>query len=329
MSTTLQAMYDRTAAYAVGVDIGGTKINLGIVRTDGHIVMERQLPALQLSEETMERISNEIAEMAKEFYKQYGAEAQLRGIGVGSTGHIDTVKGEVRSRADRMSIYQGTPIRGHLEAALQLPVLVDNDVNVLALTEKYFGAGRNVRHMLCLALGTGVGGAMLVNGRLVHGAWGGAGEVGHFSVNFNGPRCNCGLNGCLELYASGTGIARRMNEKLAHIGRGEAGELDAKETIRRWLANEDDAAMEVVDEAITALSSALASLIHLYNPEVIVIGGGVAEVGAPLLDKVRAATQSKTIPSFYETVRMTGAYRGNRAGMIGAAMLHWEYEQTK
>lgn len=322
MEYPLQHLYDPHAEYAIGVDIGGTKINIGIIDTQGKIVMDTQLPALELSSDTIYRVSQEITRLVRLFREQ-NAGACVRGIGVGSTGHIDTKKGTVRSGANRASKYQDMSIRDMLEHELHVPVRVDNDVNVLALTEKYFGEGRNVKHMLCIALGTGVGGAMLIEGQLMHGVWGGAGEIGHVSVDFHGPRCVCGANGCLQLYASGTGIARMMNDKLAETGRSEAEAIDSKETIRRWLSD-DPLATEVMNEAIAALSTALAGVIHWHNPELIVIGGGVAEVGEQLMDRIREETERKTIPSFYRSVRITSALHGNHAGMIGAAMLHWE-----
>ncbi|MDQ8735173.1 ROK family protein [Paenibacillus sp. LHD-38] len=315
-------LYDPQAEYAIGVDIGGTKINAGVVSAEGAVLHTVSLSTLAGQAKTVDRVHQAVVDLMAVVKEKFSS-VRLKGIGVGSAGQIDWANGSIRSASELIPGYAGTALKCILQKQFLLPVIVDNDVNVLALTEKYVGAAQGVNHFLCLALGTGVGGAIVVDGRLVHGFWGGGGELGHLSVDFKGPSCLCGGKGCLEQYASGTSIARRMREKLALSGH-PAEDLDSREVITRWKAG-DPLAVELMEETIAALGSAVASLIHMFNPEVIVIGGGVAEAGEPLFEGIRREVNRRSMPSMLEGVRIEAAYRGNLCGMIGAALQVWEY----
>ncbi|MCZ8513252.1 ROK family protein [Paenibacillus filicis] len=315
--------HDPDAEYAVAVDVGGTKTNAGIVSRSGEIVHTVSLPTQAGGVPVADRISEAVEAVLMEFAKVHGG-IGLKGIGIGTAGQVDWAEGSIRYSSDLIPGYGGTPLKRLLQERFGLPVWVDNDVNVLALTEKTLGAGRGVRQMLCLALGTGVGGAVMIDGQLLHGAWGGAAELGHLSVDFNGLPCVCGSVGCLEQYASGTGIAKRMRAKLDTLGRPEP-LMDTWTVIARWQTG-DGLAAEVMDETFAALGAAAASLIHTFNPEVIVVGGGVADAGEPFLERIRLETAKRSIPSLYAGVRIVPAYRGNWSGMIGAGLQAWEYD---
>jgi glucokinase len=316
MTTTLSEQ-------AIGVDIGGTKINIGIMDRSGNVAAELTVPSLAKERRVVEQVIAGIRNVVKRAEDQ-GMTLNLKGIGVGSAGQIDHASGTVHFANDLMPGYTGTPIRELLEREFSLPVYVDNDVNVLALAEKRFGSGKHSKHMVCIALGTGVGGALLSDGKLVRGATGGAGEIGHMTVDFRGPRCICGNMGCLELYASGTSIERRMNELLKN---GEGADAltvpDAQAVFARWRKG-DPVAAQVIDEAINALSAAIASLIHIVNPDTIVIGGGVAESGEAFFAKIRNEVKRRAMPSMYQNVRIEAASSGSRSGMLGAAQQLWE-----
>lgn len=158
----------------------------------------------------------------------------------------------------------------------------------------------------------------MVDGRIVHGNWGGAGELGHITVDYRGTACVCGGRGCLEQYASGTSIARRMRERLA-ASSVLWERVDTREVFARW-AEGDSLAAEVMNETLAALGSAVASLIHAFNPQLIVIGGGVAEAGEKLMTALREEVGRRTMPSMLEGVLIEPAYQGNWSGMIGAAL---------
>lgn len=313
--------FNPSADYAIGVDVGGTKINAGLVNGQGEVLRMVSLATMAGEVKTVDRILQAIQEVIAEAGCME-SDLCLKGIGVGSAGQIDWASGSIRSASDIIPGYAGTRLKDILEEHFQLPVIVDNDVNVLALTEKHLGAGQGVEHFLCLALGTGVGGALVVDGRLVHGAWGGGGELGHISVDFSGPPCVCGGIGCLEHYASGTSIARRMREKLARRGDSEV-DVDSREVFARWHRG-DLLANELMQETLSALGSAIASFIHMCNPSLIVIGGGVAEAGDRLFTELRREVARRTMPAMLDGVRIEPAYRGNWSGMIGAALQLWE-----
>jgi glucokinase len=309
--------------YAIGVDIGGTKINIGVINRQGEVIISTNLLTHVVQDNMLERISEEIKSLIKQL-KEVKTGTTVSGIGVGTAGQVDWQTGSIRFASDLLPGYTGTKIKEHLHEMLELPVFVDNDVNVLALAEKYFGSGRGLKHIISLALGTGVGGAIMVDGSIVHGTWGGAGEIGHMSVNFKGSPCICGNIGCLEQYVSGKGIAKLMNDRLAAFEPEIVHpNVDAKEVVARWLSHDIEAS-EVMDEVFAALGSAIASLIHIFNPQLIVIGGGVSEVGEAFLSRVREETQKRAMPSMYAGVRIEASYQGNLSNMIGAGMLVWE-----
>ncbi|KOP65249.1 hypothetical protein AMS62_08310 [Bacillus sp. FJAT-18019] len=308
--------------YAIGVDVGGTKIHAGIANKQGDVLYSVNLATLAGEKKVPDRIVEAIEVLMAEAPKPEGGYS-IQGIGIGTAGQVDQSDGSIRFASDILPGYTGVPLKRIIEKRFGLPVYVDNDVNVLVLTEKTLGAGRGASHMLCIALGTGVGGAVFTGGKLVHGTWGGAGELGHLSVDFNGLPCVCGGVGCLEQYASGTGIAKRMKAKLRSQGSQPSSAVDSREVLARWQSG-DPVATEVMDETFAALGAAIASLIHALNPEVIVIGGGVAEAGEPFFERVREETAKRCMKSFMENVSIVQAHQGNYSGMIGAALQVFE-----
>ena len=321
--------YDPGAGYAIGVDVGGTKINAGIVGRDGETLFTLSLPTMAGESAVGDRIAfavQRLLDWARERSadENGGHDISVRGIGIGTAGQVDWRTGAIRHASDLLPGYTGTPLKSDLEKRFGLPVIVDNDVNVLALAEKHAGAGKDAKQMICLALGTGIGGVLVDRGSIIHGSWGGAGEIGHLSVDFRGLPCICGGRGCLEAYASGTSIARRMNERLAETdGIPIDGPLDTRAVVRRWLAG-DPHATAVMDEAFEALGSALSGLLHVFNPELVVIGGGLADIGEPLLRRIEEETRRRAMPSFYSGVRIVRSSHGSMGGMVGAAMQLWE-----
>lgn len=268
-----------------------------------------------------------------------GRESELDGIGIGSAGQIDFRTGKVNFAVDTLPGWTGMPIRSLVEQRFGLPVYVDNDVNVIAIAEKQFGAAKAYSHYVCLALGTGVGGAIVENGQLVRGTVGGAAELGHISVDFNGPRCSCGNYGCIEQYASGSGIARvarELVERLEHEGGSgaEAGaggrtgtvawQPNSHEVLAAW-AREDAHAAEVMEVVIRALATAVAGIIHTLNPQAIILGGGVSEAGALLMEALEREAALRTSPSMWANCRIIRSPLGSHSGVIGAAAQVWHY----
>ncbi|WP_308635700.1 ROK family protein [Paenibacillus silvisoli] len=304
---------------SVGVDIGGTKIHFALVDAQGKLYADEQIPteAIQGAAAVMERTLQGIERMLGLVDRMKDA-VVIKGIGIGSAGQIDFASGSVAYAVDTLPGWTGMRIQARAEERFpDLPIIVDNDVNVMAVAELRCGAAKGLRHFICLALGTGIGGAVVENGRLVRGAFGGAGELGHVSVDFNGPQCSCGNLGCLELYASGSGIARLAKEEAASFN-------DSRAVMQAWLQG-DAQASQLMNIAIAALASGISSLIHTFNPEAVIIGGGVAEAGDAFLSAIRRETQKRTSAAMWKAVELKLAAAGNVAGVKGAALQLWHY----
>lgn len=318
----------RMTALAVGVDIGGTQIRSALVDRAGVIVKHHAepTPGSLGREAIIGSLLRSIDLMVEGAGK---LEREVCGIGIGSAGQINPVSGVVEFAVDTLPDWQGTPIRALVgERYKSLPLRVDNDVNAVALAELHYGAGRNYSHFLCLALGTGVGGAIIESGRLMRGCFGGAGEFGHLSVDFQGPRCSCGNYGCLELYASGTGMARLAREALIEAGRHSLETVErysARELLRDWLAGEAFAS-RTMSTVVRALGTGIAGMIHMFNPQAVLIGGGVADAGEPLLAAIREEAHRRTSAKMRDACVILPASVGSRAGVIGAAAQVWTDE---
>ncbi len=309
--------------FAIGADIGGTKIQVAAVDREGCVVDRHLLPTeAQLGPE---QVMGKLLTGIERIRSGMPADARIAGIGVGSAGQIDFASGTVAYAGDQLPGWTGTPIKLRVEERFGLPVYVDNDVNVVAVAERLYGAGRGLDSFLCVALGTGIGGAIVEAGRIVRGAQGCAGELGHVSVDFNGPRCgNCGNNGCVELYASGSGIARLGSELIKAAEERPAWRADSREIAQAWLQGDPQAA-QVMGVAIRALAAAIAGFIHMCNPQGVIVGGGVSETGPAFLEELDREVRGRTSPSVGSAYRLLPAYVGNDAGVIGAAAQVWLY----
>ncbi|MDB4866471.1 MAG: family transcriptional regulator [Cohnella sp.] len=312
--------------YAIGVDIGGTKVQFAAVDPEGRMINRHLVPteAHLGPQQLMEKVIAGIERIASDLQPDEG----IAGIGIGSAGQIDFRTGKVAFAGDTLPGWTGVPIKRYVEERFRKPVYVDNDVNVIAVAEKVYGAGRDYASFVCLALGTGVGGAIVESGQLVRGAFGGAGELGHVSVDFNGPRCGCGNYGCIELYASGTGIARLGKEALEESGESADWQANSREIIQAWLQG-NPLAVQVMDRVIRALGSAIAGFIHTFNPEAVIIGGGVSETGSVFFESLDEAVQARTSDAMRQACRILPAYVGADAGVIGAAAQVWYYGNNK
>lgn len=311
--------------YAIGVDIGGTKIQFAAVDPEGQIVNSHLVPtdAYLGPAGVMDKVLTGIDRMASSL----SSLNEAAGIGIGSTGQINFQTGTVEYAGDTMPGWTGTAIKREVEQRFSRPVFVDNDVNVVAIAEKMFGAGRAYKSFVCVTLGTGIGGAIVEAGRLVRGLFGGAGELGHVSVDFNGPRCGCGNYGCIELYASGTGIARIGRLALETSPESPGWEANSRAIHQAWLRGEPLAA-EVMNQVTRALGTAIAGFIHTFNPEAVIIGGGMSEAGRIFFDRLDEAVQARTSDAMRKVCRLLPAYVGKDAGVIGAAAQVWHYRDN-
>lgn len=303
----------------VGIDIGGTKIAGGVVAADGRI-LERVRVATPTDTGALARAVAEMVELL-------AARHEVHGVGVAAAGFIDRSR-SVMLHAPNID-WQNEPLRAQFEALIGRPVTLENDANAAGWGEYRFGAGRGATDMVMVTLGTGVGGAVVGDGRLILGANGSAAELGHMRFVRGGRPCGCGHNGCLEQYASGRALQRELGD-IAEAGgigarlaahRGADGIVPGRD-LAMLLAEGDPGALEAVRRVATALGEACGAFQAVLDPDVFVIGGGVAELGEVLLEPTRIAYET-SLPGFGDrpTARFVTATLGNDAGLVGVADL--------
>lgn len=303
----------------VGIDIGGTKIAGGVVDDEGRIVE-------QLRVETPVDIAvleDAVVDMVRHFRHSYEVEA----VGVAAAGFVDR-DGAVIIHAPNIA-WRNEPLKAKLEARLDMPVTIENDANAAGWAEYRFGGGNHIGDMVMLTLGTGVGGAVILDGRLYRGGHGIGAELGHIRFTRDGRPCGCGQSGCLEQYASGRALQREAEEIADGGGIGEAlakvreekGKISGPAVSRLVLAG-DPGALEALRRVATALGEACGSFQAVLDPSRFVIGGGVAALGDVLLEPVRIAYET-SLPGYGDrpVAEFAIARLGNDAGIIGAADL--------
>lgn len=305
--------------YVFGVDIGGTTVKLGLFDVEGELLEKWEIPTRTQDSGSLilPDIAGSIEEKISE--KQIARE-DVAGVGVGAPGPIDG-DGVVH-----MAVNLGWgvfSIRQTLEKILNLPVMAGNDANVAALGEMWRGGGQGSKDLVMVTLGTGVGGGIITNGKVLTGAGGAGGEIGHIHVDDSEMQsCNCGNKGCLEQYASATGITRLATRKLAGSSQESLlrqGEVSAK-TVFDAVKQKDALAMEVAEEFGKYLGSGLSVIAGVVNPDTIVLGGGVSKAGEVLIDYVKPHYQ-KNVFHGSRDARFVLATLGNDAGIYGAAKL--------
>ncbi|MBI3317899.1 MAG: ROK family protein [Candidatus Omnitrophica bacterium] len=306
---------------AIGVDIGGTCVKLGLVR--GRRVL-RQFSFETKKVPGKEKLIGAVSAGVRELLR--GVPGPLRGVGVGIPGLVLYPEGVVRSCVN-LPGWRNVPLRGILSKELRLPIRVDNDVNVMALAEWRLGAGRGAENLVCLTLGTGVGGAIIAEGRLVRGWLGSAGEIGHMPIAERGPRCSCGGTACLERTVGNREILRwvkgrlRAGVKSRMIGLigGDLRQL-TPEVIDRACEQSDPLARAAWSRVGSSVGLALVSVVNLLAPERIVVGGGIAKAGRWLFEPMRKTVKDRVMKGL-KGVKVVPALLGTSAGLVGAALL--------
>ncbi|NGP43562.1 ROK family glucokinase [Bacillaceae bacterium SIJ1] len=295
---------------------------MGLFHSSGDLIDQWEIPT-DTSNDGAQVPAHLAASLSQYMDKHEIAKENVQGLGVGCPGFMDMENGVVHHAVNIG--WRDFPLKQKLQDETDLPVIVDNDANVAAIGEMWKGAGNDEADCLCITLGTGVGGGVIVNNDIVHGSSGIAGEIGHVSVvRENGAPCNCGRTGCLETIASATGIVRLALDAL-----------QADET-PSLLRNRDEVTSQAVFEAATKgdelaqsvvsfmsreLGHALAQIAVVLNPSVIVLGGGVSKAGATLLDPVRKAFEQSALPLVSSACEIKQAVLGNDAGIVGCAWL--------
>ena len=311
--------------WLVGVDIGGTTIKMAFISLQGDIIYSWEIDTdiSNKGKHIPASIARSIDQKLEELNQ---TKNQLVGIGIGAPGPVNLEEGSVEVAVNLG--WERFLLQTILERETSLPVVVDNDANIAAIGEMWKGAGKGAKNLICVTLGTGVGGGIIVNGEVVNGVNGAGGEIGHItSVPKDGSPCNCGKSGCLETVASATGVVRLAMEELASTNETsilrdyyDGQPLSAKRVFDA--ANKgDELANRVIGEVAYHLGLALANLANGLNPEKIVIGGGVSKAGDTLLKPLKEEFIQFAFPKVAHGVKIVIATLGNNAGVIGGAWL--------
>lgn len=305
---------------SIGIDIGGTKLAAGVVDPRGQIIDRIVMPAPST---TARDIENAIVDSVADLRSRHVIES----VGIGAAGWVDTEQALVRFSPHLA--WRNEPLRERLTGRIDLPVIVDNDANAAAWAEYRYGAGVGASVMVCITLGTGIGGALIINGRLFRGSFGMAGEWGHMTVVPQGHWCACGNRGCWEQYASGNALVRDANSMVAAGSPqasglsvlAEAGPITGPQ-ITALARQGDRAAAELIGDVGTWLGAGIANLAAALDPDLFVIGGGVSEAGPLLLAPTQATFERSLTGRGYRPIaRIQQARFLNDAGLIGAADL--------
>jgi glucokinase len=315
----------------VGVDIGGTKVAVGLVNDAGEILARNRTPML-----TTGAPSNGLTAVSaaiRGLFTDASSQNQISAIGICAPGPLNPTTGVIINPPN-LPIWHNYPLAEEMRRAYKVPIRVDNDANAAALAEAKWGAGRGYRNIFYATVGTGIGTGIILDGRIFHGKTGAAAEGGHLGIDYNGPLCNCGKHGCIETLAAGPAIARRARRKLEQNPKSvlwemAGGDIQAvsSEMVGRAHALNDPVAKEVMRETLDLLAYWLGSIIDLLEPDAIVIGGGVSSLLAPFLDEIRERWRGACINPRPLDITLLLAHYGEGAGIAGAAALVDEEER--
>jgi glucokinase len=301
---------------SLGIDIGGTNTHLGLVDSQGNIVARTHIPTLmgEGPESLVERIVSRAGSMA--------ADEDIAQVGVGIAGLIDHHKGIVRFSPNLVG-WKNVQLKDMLHGRFGVPVAVGNDVNVICWGEYRFG-GYGTEHLFCFTLGTGVGGGIVSDGRLILGANDAAGEFGHTSFERHGLECLCGLTGCLESYVGARNLiamAERRAPMTSRLTRLASTKELTPEVLAQAAEDGDKVAQGIFREAGERIGRALGNVVQLLDPEVIVVNGGISKAGELIIKPIRESLKHYTMPLSGRKLRVVRSRLGDRAGILGAAVL--------
>jgi glucokinase len=296
--------------YAIGLDLGGTDLKAGLVSGRGEVVhfLRRPSCAAAGAEGPLEAIVQAVSEL------QRAAAGGVAGIGLGCPGVIDPASGALVGRTPHLPYWDSLPLRALLAGRLGVDLVVENDANLAALAEHRAGAARGARISVTVTVGTGIGCGVVVDGRLLRGAHGGAGELGHLPLDGRFP-CRCGVPGCAEPECSGSGLVARAREAGLEVADAEA--------VFAAAAAGEGRAVRLIERMADRLGAQVATAVLLLDPEVVVVGGGVANAGEALLGPLRAAARRQVLEAHGARLRIVGAALGERAGVVGAGLAAW------
>lgn len=314
----------KKSEFTAGVDIGGTHIKIVLLDSGGNLVAQGKIEtdAGRGPGPALERLMQEVKSLLASRNIMQG---EMRALGIGAAGPLDTARGVV-VQAPNLPGWEGTPINEILNRGLEIPVFLENDANLAAFGEHRLGAGRGSDSLICLTLGTGIGGGIIIDGEILSGALGAGAEPGHITIEQGGARCACGNRGCLEAMASATAVARMAVETIqegrgkiiSELAGGAVERVDA-ETVHKAALKGDADAVEILEKAGRSLGVGIAAMINIFAPRTVVLGGGLMEAGRFILEPAKEEALGRALKSFTQGISIVPAMLGSSAGAIGAA----------
>jgi glucokinase len=313
-------------SYVVGVDVGGTNVVVGTLSEDGssiHGLVKEPTDLEGGPDQTVDQITRLVLASLSSAREELGSSIEIIGVGIGSPGPLDTESGIVLLTPNLG--WTDMPLRDRVGGAVGLPATLDNDANCAVLGEWWRGAAQGGRVVLGLTIGTGIGGGIVLDGEIFHGASGAAGEIGHATIDQTGRRCNCGNYGCLEAYASGPAIARRALEglqagapsRLSEYAKGDLSRITAQ-TVSEAARDGDTFCLDIIRETAHFLGGAIANLVNIFNPDTVVICGGVTLAGDCLFDPLCNQVRRRAFAPAVEVCRIVAGALPGTAGVYGA-----------
>lgn len=290
----------------VGIDIGGTAVKYGLLTDKGEILESGEFPTE--AAKGVENLFENICKVVDRYITD-----DILGIAVSGTGQIDGSIGKVIGGNPIIPGWIGTNLVERLENKYKLPAVLENDVNCAALGEKWLGAGKDANGFICLTIGTGIGGGIVLDNDIFRGDTCVAGEFGHIQIEKNGEQCLCGKKGCYERYASATALVRMVKEKTGL-------DLNGKEIFELEKSGNQEI-KEVVDRWIDYFTDGLSTITYIFNPSLVVVGGGVTKQGDYLLNRILESLDTKLGENYKKNLKIKFAELGNNAGMLGAEYL--------
>lgn len=310
----------------VAVDIGGTKIMTAVFSTDGQMLAKDVCPTLV--EEGVNAVIERLASAIYTILNRNGVVAsRLAGIGVACAGGIDSASGVVVTPSPNLPDWFDIPLQDIIKKRFNVDTFVLNDASSAALGEQRFGAGQGVKNLVLVTLGTGIGGGIIIDGNLYLGARGSAGELGHMTVDEGGPVCGCGNTGCLEVMASGRAVAREAVRRLSQGEKSSLTEITGgkvenitTEQVAAAAAADDSLALDVLSRASHYLGVGLVNIVNVFNPEMIILGGGMAELESLYVEPAKKLVMERAFSISTKKLSIVTARLGNEAGVYGAAV---------
>jgi glucokinase len=316
--------------FAIGIDLGGTNIKIALVSRAGAIRNYLKIPTntQQGKEATITRIKQGIYQIISQSNLETRS---ISGIGIGAPGPLDFQKGIIHF-APNLPGWEEVPLAEIIKEEFKIAVKVENDANVAAWGEKTFGIAHGVDELVCLTLGTGIGGGLIFGGKIYHGKNNVAGEAGHIIVNKDGPLCNCGNFGCLEAYSSATGIKNRVSRRIKELEISDPSIFYQNNSNQISLVKIFEQAREgnpivkdIVEEAIEYLGIGITTLVNLLNPEMVVLVGGITNEGDKLLNPIKDIVFHRAMRYHLTDLKIVFGMLGEYAGVAGAAALLWDF----